>query len=62
MNISESNITLATKESMEVGLQERLHSEGGGDRGGICGGDSQQEDQAHGQKHKHLDSHGDVFI
>ena len=62
MNISESNVTLATKESIEVGRQERLHSEGGGGGGGLWWGDTQQEDQAHGQEHQHLDNHGDEFI
>ena len=57
MNISKSNITLESSESKEVGLQESLHSEGG--RGRLWGGDSQQQDQAHAQEHKHLDNHGD---
>ena len=64
MNISKSNITLESSESKEVGRQERLHSEGGGGggRGRLWGGDSQQQDQAHAQEHKHLDNHGDEFI
>ena len=59
MNISKSNITLESSESKEVGRQERLHSKGGGGRGwgGLCGGDSEQQDQAHAQEHQHLDNH-----